>query len=203
MSIHEYIVNKTTNYVIDNTSKKTDDEVEILKYGIEVIFMNVSKLLIIYILAYMLGYLFETLFVTIAFGLIRSFASGLHVKGFLKCLSFSIAIFTFVIVSGNLIISSYILKIIISIILISGIYIYSPSDTQEKPYFDEENRQKLRKRASLVAIFYSLIWINSIFASYSKYFMPILLIQLILIHPLSYKMLGRRYNNYMYEDEYF
>lgn len=202
MSFYNNTINKITSYVIDNTSEKTDDEIEILKYGIEVLFMNVSKLMLIYLLAFILGYLLETIFVTIIFGFIRSFASGLHVKGFFKCLGFSMTIFVFIIAASSMFDLSMIFKVIISIALVIGIYMYSPADTEEKPYFDAKNRKTLRRNALIVSVFYMLIWISSSLGIYSNYFVSSLLMQFVLIHPLTYRVFGRRYNNYLYEDDY-
>ncbi|MGB3366637.1 MAG: accessory gene regulator B family protein [Acidaminobacteraceae bacterium] len=202
MSFYDDSINKITNYVVDNTKEKTEDEVEILKYGIEVIFMNISKLLVIYLLAFIFGYLIETIFITLIFGYIRSFASGIHVKGFVKCLTFSLAIFIFIIFTRGAFELPLIMKIMVSIALVTGIWIYSPADTEEKPYLDEENRKKLKRSAIIVSIIYTVIWTTSILGIYSNYFVSTLIAQLILIHPITYKVLGRRYKNYLYESEY-
>lgn len=202
MSLYNNIINKILTFVLSNTFKKTDDEIEILRYGIEVIVMNISKLFIIYLIAFILGYLLEAIFVTIILGFIRSFASGLHVKGFLKCTLFSSVIFTFIIAINSYLNIALFMKVIISFSLVLFIYKYSPADTEEKPYFDEENRKKLKKNAAIVSIAYAFIWLTSILGVYSNYFASTLIAQLVLIHPLTYKVLGRRYNNYLFEDEY-
>lgn len=202
MSIYSDIIDLTTNFVVDNTSSKTEDEVEILKYGIEVIFMNISKLLVIYIIAFLSGYLLESLFVTIIFGFIRSFSSGLHVKGFFKCLIFSALIFIFIIFAKPFFDLQLSIKLIIAILVLIGIYIYSPADTEEKPYLDKDNRKKLKISALILSSIYLVIWITSALGDYSNYFITTLIVQLVLISPVTYKILGRRYKNYLYEDEY-
>ena len=202
MSMYTRTIDKITNYVIENTSEKDNDEIEIIRYGIEVLVMNISKLIVIYFIAFLGGYIKETLLATVIFGLIRRYASGLHVKGFLKCLSFSIIVFVFIVGARSFFDLSIYLRVIISLVMIAMIYLYSPADTRDKPYLDEEDRKSLRLSALIVSIIYSLIWISGILGGYSNYFITTLIAQVILINPISYKLLGLRYRNYLYEEDY-
>lgn len=202
MNLYNRVVDGITEYVVKNTNEKSEDDIEILKYGIEVIIMNISKLIIIFAFMYALGLFKECIIITVIFGGIRRFASGLHVKGFFKCLIFSTLHFLFMIYLASITDINVIIKTIIAMVSIFHIAMYAPADTEEKPYLDENIRKNLKKKATATSLIYSLVWIFGFGGKVSGYFIAAIVGQIILIHPYTYRIARRRYNNYLYEDEY-
>lgn len=202
MSLYNKVVEGLTEYVVKNTKDKSEDDIEILKYGIEVIIMNVSKLVIIFVIMLLLGLFKECIIITVVYGGIRSFGSGLHVKGFLKCLIFSTLHFLFMIFTAYSVDFDIMIKIPAALGLITLIALYAPADTEEKPYLDRTVRIALKKKAVAVSALYSVLWITGVVGVYSGFFISAIIGQIILIHPLTYKIAGRRYNNYLYEEDY-
>lgn len=98
-------------------------------------------------------------------------------------------VFQGVVLSNSLIIFS-------SAFILLNISLYSPSDTENMPLFNAQKRHKLRVKSifntMIVIIFVLLLpWTEvKICLLYGA------LIQTIMIHPWSYKLLRRRYNNY-------
>lgn len=202
MNLYIRVVDGITEYVVKNTNEKSEDDIEILKYGIEVVIMNISKLIIIFAFMYMIGFFKECIIITAVFGGIRGFGSGLHVKGFFKCLIFSTFHFLFMILIANIADFSVITKILMSLFSVILIFMYAPADTEEKPYLDKTVRSDLKKKAIVISVIYSLIWIIGIGGNISGFFIAAIVGQIILIHPYTYRIAGRRYNNYLYEDDY-
>ncbi len=201
MRLSEKFSMKLSNYIKRTVPNKTEEDLEIIRYGVEVLFMNITKLPIILAVGYALGLLRYTLYTLIIFGFLRRFVGGIHARKSITCL-----ISTGFIILGAIYISlayslTIIVKVFICIVVVCIFFKYAPSDTEEKPYLDRNVRQNLKIKSILIAIvyFFLSIYIKSLF--FSNIFMYILLIEAILICPITYKILNRRYNNYEYYRE--
>lgn len=63
--------------LIKNSDKKySQDDLEMIAYGLEGIYLTFSKLIVIFALAYLLGILKETLILLLMYNIIRSQAFG-------------------------------------------------------------------------------------------------------------------------------
>ncbi|MDP4177186.1 MAG: accessory gene regulator B family protein [Bacillota bacterium] len=193
------IINKISNLLIQfvkNNVDKTDEEIEKIKYGIQVIIMNIFKMFILFITAYFLRILIYTLIAFIAFGILRSFASGVHADSSMKCILLNYMVFL-----GNVYFSlSFSLnRVLITILfLISLILIinYAPADTAERPLISKELRKELKIKAIITLFIFgilSLLLSNSI---YGKVITYSTFEEAFFITPLCYKIFGKPYRNY-------
>ncbi|BDR80195.1 hypothetical protein N072000002_04450 [Clostridium tetani] len=71
---------KVSNYIKNILPDKTADDLEIIRYGIEVLFINLTKLPIILMLGYSLGVIKYTIYVTIIWSILRCFSGGIHAR---------------------------------------------------------------------------------------------------------------------------
>lgn len=138
-------------YFIGKTLKKEKSELEIIHYGIQVIIMNLLKVLLLFITAYFLGKLKYTILAFIVFGILRTFASGAHAKSTLLCI-----IGNYILFLGNVYLSFFLeldIKVIIILYIISLILIllYSPAGTKKRPINDKSLRKSLKIK-SIVTI---------------------------------------------------
>jgi accessory gene regulator B len=201
MRLSEKFSMKLSNYIKRTVPNKTEEDLEIIRYGIEVLFMNITKLPIILAVGYVLGLFWYTLYTLIIFGVLRRFVGGIHARKSITCL-----ISTGFTILGSVYISlSYPLTIIAKgFIFLVVVYIflkYAPADTEEKPYLDRIVRKNLKIKSILIASVYFLLSIYIKNSFFSNIFMHILWIEAILIYPITYKILNRRYNNYEYYRE--
>ena len=100
---------------------KTDEEVEKIQYGIYVLTLNLFKTIIIFVTAYLFNIVTYTLVGFITFGILRSFASGVHADSTIKCICYNYIIFLgSVFLAFNISLNSFFMTIIflISLILI-------------------------------------------------------------------------------------
>ncbi|MBZ9607507.1 accessory gene regulator B family protein [Clostridium estertheticum] len=201
MRLSEEFSMKLSNYIKRKVPNKTEEDLEIIRYGIEVLFMNITKFPIILAVGYGVGLFWYTLYTVIIFGISRRFVGGIHARKSITCL-----ISTGLIILGAIYISlasqlTIIVKAFIFIVVVCIFFKYAPADTEEKPYLDKNVRQNLKIKSILTAIVYFLfsIYIKNPF--FSNIFMYILLVEAILICPITYKILNRRYNNYEYYRE--
>lgn len=175
----------------------SEEDLEIARYGIEIYLMNLYKVPIIFGVAYLIGIFNYCILVYIVFGILRNYSCGMHMKSGFTCLLFSgLAFFSIVFISKTISLNLP-LKIIISILSIYFIHKYSPADTEELPILNENIRRKNNKISIFlggILILISFIYPNKII---SNVLLFTLLLQIIMIHPITYKLFNRRYNNYV------
>lgn len=172
------------------------EKIEEIMYGVEGIYLTISKTIVIFTLALIFGIFKELIFLLIAFNFIRLFAFGMHANNSLTCLLFSGTLF---------ICGSYLCKIItipnyvlyalylIALILIS---VYAPADTVKRPLIKKKKRKIFKVLSIIMTITYFIITlfikdkliINSLILG--------LIIECILILPITYKVFKMPYKNY-------
>ncbi|AEB76094.1 accessory gene regulator AgrB [Clostridium botulinum] len=201
MKLSEKFAIKVTKYIKNTLPDKSEDDLSIIKYGIELLFMSFNKMPIILCAGYLVGMFKETCFTMLVFGIIRSSASGIHARTSFTCL-----ISTLVAILGGIYISrvmniSILVKLLIFIVSFIVYLRYSPADTEEKPYINSEIRKKLKVKSLITVTIYFVISIVIKNKFFSNIFINILWIQGILIIPITYKIFNRRYKNYEYYEK--
>ncbi|MCD3283505.1 accessory gene regulator B family protein, partial [Clostridium botulinum C/D] len=186
MKVSEKVAIKITEYIKNTLPDKSEDDLSIIKYGIELLFMSFNKMPIILCAGYLVGMFKETCFTMLVFGIIRSSASGIHAKTSFTCL-----ISTLVVILGGIYISRVIdinilVKLFIFILSFIVYLRYSPADTEEKPYINSEIRKKLKVKSLITVTIYFIISIVTKNKFFSNIFINILWIQGILIIPITY-----------------
>jgi accessory gene regulator B len=166
-----------------------------IKYGLEAIYIFVTKLLVVSILALLFNLLDELFLFLLFYGLIRMFSFGLHLDNGFKCLIVSsITFLTILFLAKNIFVDNYI-KIIIATITIILVFVYSPADTHKRPIINKKRRRTYKYISTFIATVYVLMipFMNNMI---SNIIVMSLLLQIILINPLSYRLLKLPYNNY-------
>ena len=121
----------------DNLSKKNIDK---MRYGLEGLYLNVTKIIFILIISLMLNIFKETLLLLLIFNLIRFTAFGVHAKRSIDCLiSSTIFFIVFPLICIHIVISD-IIKIIIFIPILLLIIKYAPADTVKRPLNNKKKR---------------------------------------------------------------
>ncbi|MCT4507726.1 MAG: accessory gene regulator B family protein [Tepidibacter sp.] len=196
------IIFKLSNNIIDSIhpyiKDTSNDVLEIAKYGLNVLLMDLYKLPIVFGFSYYLGIFKDCFLSYILFGLLRNHVHGLHMRSGRGCLFFScISLFSIIYISKQVLIH-WILKMIISLLVIYFICKYAPADTEERRLLNETTRKRKNKIYIFIGIIYitiSFVFPNKVI---SNIFLLILVLECIMIHPITYKLFNRRYNNYEY-----
>lgn len=174
----------------------SNDEVDIIRYGLEGIYLTISKVTIILILALVLGILQEVIIFLLLFNVIRSTAFGLHASKSYICLISSTLIFILIPYFCLYIDINNYIKCLISIICILCIYRYAPSDTKKKPIVNKTRRFIYKFLSTIISILYSFVLIfSSGFISNALLFSMV--VECALIMPVTYKLFKLPYNNYI------
>ena len=182
---------------LEKHNKYTDKERIVVHYGLETLYVNISKAIIITIFSLFLGITLEMYCFIFVYGLLRTYMGGIHLKTSLGCTVYSGTIFIIsTILSLNL---DIFLQIGIFIILI-GLFIaykYSPADTSRKPILNKDLRKRRKKISCMLISIYLIIYILNINSILNNFIVFAVLINSILIHPITYKLMKQNYNNYL------
>ena len=189
------------NYCLKIVKKKypqyDEDKLDVIKYGLESIYILITKLFIIGILAYILGLFKELIIFLLIYNIIRTFSFGLHATKSWICLVSSTLIFILVPLICKYLYIPIWWKTIIGIILLFIYYKYAPADTHKRPIINKNRRLFYKYSSVLICIIfiYLSIFIDNIFIS--NCFILSLIVQSFVILPLTYKIFGLPYNNYL------
>jgi accessory gene regulator B len=200
--------NICANYLstkVPNTKfPSVEDQIEVYKYGVQVILGALVKGIILLILALLLEILVPVIFITITFSSLRIIAGGYHFQSYNKCAFISYVIF---IGSALLVKHTYqywtdtnIYGLLIFSVL-AGLYVlikYAPRDTINKPIVKISDVKRLKKWT----LIYLLIWSMNIIICFIFNFKLIvisscfgLLLELFSVSDFGYKKIYTKINN--------
>lgn len=190
------IMQKIINFIINNNPKYDSEQLEIIKYGLESIYITVTKSIIIFFIAFLLGLVKELLIFMIFYNLIRMPAFGLHATKSSYCLISSTLIFIGSSLLANVIFFPIYIKVILNSLIILCIFNWAPADTYKRPIVSKKRREIYKTIATLIAITFSFtsILITNQFIANCLIIAP--LIECFMISPYIYKLFKLPYNNY-------
>lgn len=191
----EVFLNNSIN-LIKKYNAYSETDIEKIRYGLEGIYLTITKLIVILVLSIIFNIFKEIILVLVFLNIIRYPAFGVHADKSSICLITSILlIFGLTLLISKIYISNTI-KIILCIICTIDYLVFAPADTIKRPLTNEKKR-KYRKIASVIL---SIVYSIAIFLINTRIVSNTLLISLIIeaimINPLTYKALKMPYNNY-------
>ncbi|CUU50929.1 accessory protein regulator protein B [Clostridium beijerinckii] len=176
--------------------KKEGLELAKMKLGLEILFININKMVIVFLIASHFNILKEALFMIFIFGSIRSTAFGLHAKSSVVCTLITSMMFVVgPYVSYHIKLDNYVV-LVVFIIMTFCFYKYAPADTERHPILGEKLRLKLRKKTVSKSLFFMVITLIVKIQVIKAMIVLAIGFNVISILPIIYKILNRRYNNY-------
>lgn len=193
----EKFIDASMSFIIKNNNYDKNTILEI-KYGLELLYLSITKMIIICLLAYFLGVLKEMLIIVVSYNLIRPTAFGVHANKSWQCLivtSFMFIIFPFL---SRYLVMPIIIKILILALCFIGIIMYAPADTPKHPLIHADRRKKYKIASCITTLILSfpILYFNN--STISNLILSSIVMQTILLLPITYKLLGVSYNNYKY-----
>lgn len=191
-----YFLKKIRKEIVKQYPKYSKDKVDEIMYGVEGIYLTITKTIIISLIALILGVFKELIFLLISFNFIRLFAFGMHANKSWICLLFSSTLFLggaylckILIIPKNILITLFLIVLLI-------ISIYAPSDTVKRPLIKKKRRIIFKILSIIVVIIYFILtliiknnlFINAVIVG--------LIIECILILPTTYMIFKMPYKNY-------
>ena len=182
--------------LISKDGKYNDEQLEIIAYGLEGVYLTLTKTVVIFLIAYVLGIFKEMLMLLISYNIIRSQSFGIHASKSIYCLISSIIMF----IGGSLACKYCVLpfELIVSLALICNIclLLYAPADTHKRPLVNNKKRKRFKLLSFLLGSIYTMLIVifrNNFIVNYLLFGM---IEAVIMILPITYKTFNLPYNNY-------
>lgn len=173
-----------------------DEKLEIIKYGLESIYILITKMIVILTVSYLLGLIKETLIFLVCYNFIRMPSFGLHATKSWICLISSLLVFIILPFICKFVEISIYLKIIIGLVGFVFIIKNAPADTYKRPIINKKRRFFLKIISGIVAfcmIIFSLFIKNQFLANS---LLVAIILQCFMISPTVYRIFKLPYNNY-------
>ncbi len=192
----EAFLNHTMNFIASNQKNLSEEDREKLSYGLEGLYMNVTKLALIFLIAFLLGFLKEFIIALILFNLLRFPGFGFHASKSIVCLITSTILILGIPYLFTNIEVSLTIKIILCIVSIITFIICAPADTWKRPLTNKKKRLLRKMCACSLAVIYSVMVIIFDGNMISNLLLSALLTETILISPIMYLIFKEPYRNY-------
>lgn len=186
----------TTLSFLEKYNNYSIEEKEKLAYGLEGIYLTLTKLIIIFITAIALGVVTEFITLIILFNVIRYTGFGFHAEKSYQCLIISSTCFLLIPIFFLNVTLSKNVYIIIEFICIISYFLFAPADTVKRPLPNKKKRIIRKTITIIVGLFYSVLSIIFFNHWISPILLSTLVVQAIIINPLIYILFKQPYNNY-------
>lgn len=182
--------------LIKQNNQYDDIKLAEIKYGLEGLYLTITKLVVIFALAIIFKIVKEVTIFLLIYNVVRMPSFGLHATKSWICLLSSGLIFILTPLICNYLYIPIWFKAIIGIILILLFYKNAPADTKKKPIVSPKRRAvyKFLSVITVIIFTYCSIFINNQFIANCFVIAPI--VQSFMISPLVYKIFNLPYDNY-------
>ena len=194
--IKEKILFKIKKCILASNENISDVKLEEIMYGIEGIYLTLIKIIIILAISLLLHIFKETIFLLILFNIIRFVSFGAHTKDSASCLILSLASFIGLAFLSKYIYLNFYIETILKIILLTIIILYAPADTSKRPIISKKRRIIYKISSIMITIIYFILSLIIKDNTIDNLLIFSILLESIMILPVTYKLLGVSYNNY-------
>ena len=182
---------------IKKNSNYTNTQLNEIEYGLVSIYLSLTKIIFILIVSFFLGIFKETMIFMIFFNVIRLSAFGLHAtKSWICWITSTIAFIIIPLVSKHIVLNLFLVQII-CLINVLLIFKNSPADTKKKPIVNRKRRKIYNTISTFTAVIYSICAITINNSLITNFLVFSLILENILISPLTYRLFKLPYNNYI------
>lgn len=167
-----------------------------VKYGLEGLYLTITKMLLLTILALLLNMFKEFILVVVFFNVIRYTGFGFHAEKSYQCLLFST--FNFIAIPFLLLhiqLSNFFVYTICAICIFHYL-LFAPADTKKRPLSNKRKRIIRKIITVMIGFIYTLMIILLNNTYWTSIILSAMIIQAIIISPLIYRLFNQPYNNY-------
>ncbi len=182
--------------IIKQNKNYNEEKLAEIRYGLEGLYLTVTKLIVIATLSILLNIFIEFIIFAVIYNIIRMPSFGLHATKSWICLISSSIIFIGVPYICTLIELNNFIISIIGIFTLLLIYKNSPADTEKRPIINPKRRMIYKTISVSIAILFitlSFIITNTFIVNCLLFS---LIVQCFMISPVIYKIFKLKYNNY-------
>lgn len=194
--IKKFIISNSMKTIKNYYPNYNKEELEKIQYGLEALYLSITKVVIIIIAALLLNILTETLVVLLLFNILRATGFGLHATKSWGCWITSLPTFIIIPLICKHITIPFYLLIGIALLSLICFVLFAPADTHKRPLIRKKRRIIYKILTISLGICYLILIIYSKSQFLKSALASAMLIEAILICPLTYKLFKLPYNNY-------
>ena len=201
--MREKFLKSTMKSIANKYPDYDKDRLEIIEYGLESLYIMITKTIVISLIALLLNVFKEMLIIMILYNIIRTTAFGMHAKESWQCYIISITLF----IGGALLFKyinvSFYANALIGAVSYIFLVIYAPADTYKRPLVNAKKRKIYKIITAINSSIFLILIIVFKNSNISTALSLGLLDSMLMIHPLTYRMFHLPYNNYKtYNESY-
>lgn len=193
--------NKFLNFSLSLIKEKHSeiDEVKLeeIRYGLEGLYLTITKLITISLLAIILNVFYEMVLLLIFFNILRVTGFGMHASKSSICLISSSLVFLILPYIAKCFTLTIYLKSILGIIAILLIYKNVPADTIKRPLVNEQKRKVFKFITTINCIIMCFCTFIIKYEYINNLIIMGIYIEVFLTSPYMYKLFHLSYNNYL------
>lgn len=190
----ELFINSSFNFINKHQELDHYNEVKI-KYGLEVMYSFITKTIAILVMSLIFGFIFENIFVLICYGLLRTFAHGMHARSNKNCWLSTMTTYLLTGLFCKYVHLSKSILIFTSLLTLLVVVIFAPSDTIYRPIRNKAKRIRLKIFSIISVLLLSTLLLYSNF-SYKNSIVVAFILCVIAINPITYKIFKMPRDNY-------
>ena len=194
--IKRFIISKSLKVISDIYPDYNKSKLDEIRYGLESIYLSLTKTIVILFITFILGIFKEAILLLLFFNGIRIVAFGIHASKSWMCWLSSSIIFIGLPYICKFIEFPNIVHYIIIVFSMICFFLYAPADTKKRPLVKKKKRVKFKVFSLIVASIYVVLFFYTDSMFIHNIISTSLLIESVLIHPLTYKLFKLPYKNY-------
>lgn len=182
---------------LEKYNNYTDKEKIVAHYGLETLYILVTKMFLITIISLFFGITKEIYIFTFFYAFLRTYTGGMHLQTNFGCSLMTCTIIFFSTFLAIFLDINFLIQILVFTIGLYNFYKYSPADTNKKPIINKEKRKKRKINSIILTILYLIacLLINNNFIK--NCIIISVFLNVLLIHPIIYRIFKQTYNNYI------
>lgn len=194
--IKNFIIKKSLHMITDIYPDYSDSKIDEIRYGLESIYLSLTKVIVIIFITLLLGIFKEAVIVLLFFNVLRSTAFGIHATKSWMCWVSSIILFIGIPYFCLYIDIPNIIYYIMLVFSILCYILYAPADTKKRPLVRKNRRIKFKVFTLIFALIYLVIFFNTHSIFIKNVIVSTMILEAVLIHPLTYRVFNLPYKNY-------
>ena len=192
----DLIINSAINNIEKNCNYSKEKLAEI-RYGLASLYLAITKLIVIFSISYFLGTLKSLLTLMVLYSLLRLTGFGVHAKKSWHCWISSLMIFlTLPYLCENLILD-YKAKVALGLMSVTLLGFYAPADTEKRPLINKKRRLTYKVISVLLGLWYIVMSILTKDNTLSNCLLFAIILEAFVVLPITYKLFGVKYKNYI------
>lgn len=182
---------------IENNCNYTKEKLAEIKYGLAGLYSTVTKTIVIFSISYFLGTLKSLLTLMVLYSILRLTGFGVHAKKSWHCWISSLITFLLLPYLCENIIIDYRAKVALGLMSVTLLGFYAPADTEKRPLINKKRRITYKVISVLLGLWYIVMLFLIKDNTFSNCILFALILETFVILPITYKMFGVKYKNYV------